>query len=258
MLKGNLKQISVVKLLALLVKAKHSGRLTISTDNGEGYIFIENGQIYAARWKEKEGYDALFHLAKIEEGSFVFVDQVGIPERHFHEDSTEILKKINEELEIAEGVSSEQDKVLFLTPVEKEVTLTPKEWMVVALSQKSLTMSEIAKKLKLELTEVVKLAKNLEKRGLAKLEMKKSKEEIKKEKLTPPLFWKTLKTKLAALMGPIAEAIIEDIVADMEETKERFPYSKLPVLIERLSQEIESDEKRIAFEKEMLEMLKRL
>ncbi|MDL1969758.1 MAG: DUF4388 domain-containing protein [Candidatus Desulfofervidaceae bacterium] len=256
MLEGNLKQIGVIELLDLLVKAKHSGRLTLITETGKGYIFIENGQIYAAQWKEKVGYDALFNLAKIDEGSFAFEDKISIPEKHFHEESMEILRKINEDLDISESVNSEQNKVLSLIPVEKQVTLAPKEWMVVALSQKSLTLFEIAKRLKLELVEVIKIAKDLEKRELVELKVRETGKDI--EKLTPPLFWKALKTKLATLMGPIAEAIIEDIVAEMEETKERFPYSKLPVLVDRLSQEIENNERRIAFQKEMLEILKRL
>jgi len=259
-LKGNFKQFSVLDLLALLVRAKHSGRLSLKTDKGEGYVFIEDGEIYAAKFRDKEGYEALFSLAKIDEGSFNFQDRLKTNERHFYEETAELLKHIKEDFHTLVSMESKLDKVLILIPIEKSVVLKPKEWMVVALSQKQLAIREIAKQLNLAPIEVAKIVQTLEDRGLVKLGVKETSGGIKKDQpqITPPLFWKALKAELAAIMGPIAEVVIEDEIANMDQTKEKFPYSKVPALIDVLSQEIDNHEKRINFQKKMLEIFKQV
>ncbi|CAD7769421.1 hypothetical protein BLFGPEAP_00150 [Candidatus Methanoperedenaceae archaeon GB50] len=94
---------------------------------------------------------------------------------------------------------------------------------------------------------------------MAKLQ---DKEEImpqeKEQKYIPPLFWKTLKTELATLIGPIAEAVIDDEIENLEEIKERFPYDKISIILERISKEIDDPNKKIIFQKKMLEILKRI
>jgi len=258
-LKGNLSQINVIDLLSLLTKARHSGRLFLKTDKEQGFVFLNQGEIYAANFGEKKGYDALLKLTALTQGNFSFQDELTTSERHFDEDTKSILEKINVQLQAAVSARVLQNKVLSLIPKGKEVSLQPQEWMVIALSQKQLNLSKIAKELRMDINQVFKIANKLEKQGLAKLQ---DKEEImpqeKQQKYIPLLFWKTLKTELATLIGPIAEAVIEDEIKSLGEIKERFPYDKISTLLERISEEIDDPDKKIIFQKKILEILKRI
>jgi len=265
-LKGNLSQINVIDLLSLLTKARHSGRLSLKTDKEQGFVFLNQGEIYAANFGEKKGYDALLKLTALTQGNFSFQDELTTSERHFDEDTKSILEKINVQLQAAVSARVLQNKLLSLIPKpaywrdrEEEVSLQPQEWMVIALSQKQLNLSKIAKELRMDINQVFKIANKLEKQGLAKLQ---DKEEImpqeKQQKYIPLLFWKTLKTELATLIGPIAEAVIEDEIKSLGEIKERFPYDKISTLLERISEEIDDPDKKIIFQKKILEILKRI
>ncbi|MDL1956354.1 MAG: DUF4388 domain-containing protein [Candidatus Desulfofervidus auxilii] len=256
-LKGNIRQINILDLLGLLVKAKHTGRLSVTTPEGEGLVFLNGGEIYAATLGGKKGYEALFDLARQTEGNFSFQDKLVTSERHFHEDTNALLEKIAEDLKTFTSITSAWNKVVTLIPKEQEVTLSPKDWIVVALSQKNLTISEIAQEGEVDPVEVLRTAKKLEEMGLAKLQEKEKVTEKKTQKVIPPIFWKTLKAELAALIGPIAEAVIEDEIDSLGETRESFPYNKISALIDRISQEIDGEERRITFKKKMLEILKR-
>jgi|GEM_PF-796427 len=258
-LKGNLSQINVIDLLSLLTKAKHSGRLSLKTDKEQGFVFLNRGEIYAANFEEKKGYEALLKLTALTQGDFSFQDELTTSQRHFDEDTKSILEKLNTELQASVSTRALQNKVLSLIPKGKEVSLQPQEWMVIALSQKQLSLSKIAKEIGMDINQVFKIANKLEKQGLAKLQ---DKEEImpqeKEQKYIPPLFWKTLKTELATLIGPIAEAVIDDEIENLEEIKERFPYDKISIILERISKEIDDPNKKIIFQKKMLEILKRI
>ena len=258
-LKGNLSEINLINLLSLLSKAKHSGRLFLKTDKEEGAVFFKRGEIYAANFAGKRGYEALLKLTALTQGNFSFQDELTTFERHFNETTKSILEKVNTQLQAAVSTRALQNKILSLIPKGKEVSLQPQEWMVVALSQKQLSLSKIAKEIGMDINQVVKIANKLEKQRLAKLQ---DKEEImpqeKQQKYIPLLFWKTLKTELATLIGPIAEAVIDDEIENLEEIKERFPYDKISIILERISKEIDDPNKKIIFQKKMLEILKRI
>ncbi|HDD45182.1 MAG TPA: DUF4388 domain-containing protein [Candidatus Desulfofervidus auxilii] len=257
-LKGNIQQINIIDLLGLLTKAKHSGRLSVITTEGEGFVFLNQGRIYAAMLGKKKGYEALFDLARLVEGDFSFEDKFSTSEKHFEEDTNILLKKITEDLKTFTSVTSSWNKIITLIPKPQEIALSAKEWVVVALSQKKLTISEIAQAGEIDPVEVLKIEKRLENLGLAKLQDKEKTVEEKTQKSIPPIFWKTLKAELASLIGPIAEAVIEDEIEGLNETKEAFPYDKISVLIERISQEIDEADRRTAFQKKMLDVLKRI
>jgi transposase len=159
-----------------------------------------------------------------------------------------VIKKIEQDLE---------NKALTLVPKEEKVILEPKEWLVIALSQKQLSLSEIVKKTNIDINTVLKIANKLEEKGLAEL-----KEKIviiaEGKKNVPPLFWEVLKRELATFIGPIAEIIVEDEIKALKEKKEDFPYEKLSILVEQVSKEIDNPAKIKAFKKRMIKLLKRI
>ena len=57
-------------------------------------------------------------------------------------------------------------------------------------------------------------------------------------------------------MGPLAEIIIDDAVADMGATRETFPREMVSALAERIAGEIRDTDKRVRFQQNMLSLLR--
>ncbi len=255
LLRGNLGQTDIKRLISLLAKAKHSGCLEIKAGEKEGHIYFEEGKLYAAQTKEKQGYNALLEIFLFKDGEFVFKPNLSFEITHFKEDTLSLLQRLEKDVSII----STLDQKIVLIPVEKPVSLTSKEWKVIALAYKGLNLSQIMQQANIEVAELTLIIKRLENEGLIELtKSKKVGEKEEEEKIVPPLFWKALKTELAASIGPIAEAVIEDELEELGESKGSFPYHKAPVLVEKVSQEIEDSHERIAFQKQMLEILKKI
>ena len=79
MLKGNLRETSVISLLKLLSKAGVTGKLTLETPTSEAQVFFEQGKIIAAFLEDAKGYQALLIVSKLEEGNFSFEEGKIIP-----------------------------------------------------------------------------------------------------------------------------------------------------------------------------------
>ncbi|MDY0132542.1 MAG: hypothetical protein RBR53_07725 [Desulforegulaceae bacterium] len=59
-------------------------------------------------------------------------------------------------------------------------------------------------------------------------------------------------------VGPIANFILDDTINEMGETKENFTLKRIPELINILSREIPRKDKKIKFQKAMIEKLKEI
>ena len=64
-----------------------------------------------------------------------------------------------------------------------------------------------------------------------------------------------LQANLSRAIGPMAEILIEDIVAEMELSISEIPIQQAAELINNLSLEIPDDENRIQFKRSMLDIL---
>jgi hypothetical protein len=69
-------------------------------------------------------------------------------------------------------------------------------------------------------------------------------------------FLEMLEAELAIAVGPIAEVLIEDAMADLGYGNGSIPYSKAPELIELISRDIQREEKKAGFIKNMIDFLK--
>ena len=65
-----------------------------------------------------------------------------------------------------------------------------------------------------------------------------------------------LKQQLSQATGPIAEALIEDVAAEMGMDINRFPYHGAAELVDYLSREIPDEEKKLSFKQVMLQKLR--
>ena len=69
-------------------------------------------------------------------------------------------------------------------------------------------------------------------------------------------FFRNLDEVLVKIIGPVAVYVINDVLGELNETREKFFIDKIPLLIESLSIEILDDRKRMNFQKEMLDLIK--
>ncbi len=90
--------------------------------------------------------------------------------------------------------------------------------------------------------------------GLLKLEVVAKAPPLKATVGAP--FFQSLLAAVAAAMGPLAEIIIDDAVADMGATRETFPRELVSALAERIASEIRDPEKRVRFQQTMLSMIR--
>ena len=268
MLKGNLKETSIISLLKLLSKAKVTGKLTLETSNSEAQVFFDNGNITAAFLEDTKGYEALLVVSKLEEGNFSFEEGVTIPVKQFEEGTEELLKKIEEDIQLLKY--TKMKPVLKPTTAEN-IELTKQEWNVIVEIPWAQSVSQIASKLTTDELEITKVIKSLKDKGLVELQeaATPSVREISTEaeasqsegtktavKISQE-FWKELMVEFAKIKGPIAEAIVEDTLASLGKTFNNASYREANKVIELLTEEIEDKEKAEEFKRQALDILKK-
>lgn len=65
-------------------------------------------------------------------------------------------------------------------------------------------------------------------------------------------FFSYLQNQLALAVGPLASILVEEALADMGHNRGRFPINHAAELVDILSDDIQREEKRIAFRQNML------
>ncbi len=273
MLKGNLRETSVISLLKLLSKAGVTGKLTLETPTSEAQVFFEQGKIIAAFLEDAKGYQALLIVSKLEEGNFSFEEGKIIPIRQFEEDTEELLNKIEEDIQILKFTSMKP--ILKPTDTEK-IELTADEWNVIVEIPKVSNVSQIASRLGKDEIEVTKIIKALIDKKLVEL-----KEDISSNNLTEASsieesldtlmeiptssemrnlkegFWKELIKEFAKIKGPIAEAIVEDTLHSIGKNFSNATTEDAKKVIKLLSEEIEDESKAVNFQKNAMEMVQK-
>lgn len=69
-------------------------------------------------------------------------------------------------------------------------------------------------------------------------------------------FYDFLNQQMAIAVGPIAEVLIEEVIADMGYDVSRFPAHRSAELIDLLSRDIQREEKKTLFKKNLVEKIK--
>jgi hypothetical protein len=85
---------------------------------------------------------------------------------------------------------------------------------------------------------------------------REEKEQIRQEEFAGEIFFKKLEEVLVKIIGPVAEYVINDVLWELNEIREKFLIDTIPLLIESISREILDDKKRVHFQKEMLDLIK--
>lgn len=77
----------------------------------------------------------------------------------------------------------------------------------------------------------------------------------KPQVVLPSTFVTLLKSELSKATGPIAGALLDDVLGDMGFEPSRIPKDRAPELVEILAQEITDEQRRVGFIKVMLAKL---
>jgi hypothetical protein len=71
-------------------------------------------------------------------------------------------------------------------------------------------------------------------------------------------FLNTLSVELSRAMGPIADVVIEDEIADMGEREDHFPAHRAAELVDVLARQILREERKAAFQQAMVKKLREM
>lgn len=136
-----------------------------------------------------------------------------------------------------------------------EISLKPEAWRLLTQINGARTVAEIAKNIGLDEAAAINIADTLFKAHIL---------EVAPGSVTPPSetvdakFFSTVTLELARAMGPLASMIVEDEIAALGETPDAFPRDRLADLVERISESIKDSNKRINFQRLMLDAIRKL
>jgi predicted transcriptional regulator len=136
-----------------------------------------------------------------------------------------------------------------------EINLKPEAWRVLAQINGVRTLAEIAQNLGMDEATVINIADALFKARIL---------DVAPGSAPPPsatvdgTFFDGLTKELARMVGPLASIIVEDEIAALGENRDDFPRDKLADLVERVSEAIKDNTKRVAFQRLMLEAIRKL
>lgn len=136
-----------------------------------------------------------------------------------------------------------------------EVNLKPEAWRLLTQINGVRSVAEIAKNLGMDETSAISLVDMLFKSHIL---------EIAPGSEPPPSvsvdanFFAEITRELAKAIGPLASIIIEDEIAALGEQADDFPRDRLADLVERVSEAIKDNTKRVAFQRLMLEAIRKL
>ncbi len=133
-----------------------------------------------------------------------------------------------------------------------EVTLNSMEWAIITQIDGEHTVQQIAQKLTFSDAEAIMIFNSLLSKGLIEIVAVKEPE----LKTVPSAFFTQLEKILIRYIGPVAVYVINDSLLELNASREKFPKTLAPELIELLSDEISDDAKKIQFQKEMLHLIK--
>ncbi|MGD8523382.1 MAG: hypothetical protein PVF56_19700 [Desulfobacterales bacterium] len=107
-----------------------------------------------------------------------------------------------------------------------------------------------------QIAEEVDMETTTLKKTLSKLLNQRLIEPVKKDvPYLDHLFLEALRINLSKVIGPMAEILIEDVVAEMDLKTSEIPVNQAAELINNLSLEIPNEKDRIEFKKSMLSIL---
>ena len=132
------------------------------------------------------------------------------------------------------------------------LNLRSSEWMVLTQVNGKNSIEEIADIASMQVPEVTRVLHNLFQLGLIEIYRKEKKE----ENILDSSFFINIEKVLTKIIGPVAPFVIEDVLAETNQSKSKFPSERVAELIELICDEIQDEQKKIQFQSQMLNFIK--
>ncbi len=133
------------------------------------------------------------------------------------------------------------------------LNLRSAEWMVLTQVNGEQSIQEIAAIVSLSVKDVTRILYKL-----FQLELIEIYQAEKKEENTLGLsFFSNMEKVLTNIIGPVSPFVIEDILLEINQTRNKFPSVRVAELIELICDEIQDGQKKIKFQSEMLNYIKK-
>ncbi|MGZ3538729.1 MAG: DUF4388 domain-containing protein [Thermodesulfobacteriota bacterium] len=251
---GDLSQVKLFDILKPLLMGKKTGRLSFrGKENGE--MYLETGNIVHAKAPTSSGEYAFFTIMGWKVGRISFEPDEPPPERTIPIPSEQLLlnwssKKI--EWERIREVIPSNSAVFSLSARSngENKNITPDQWAVLALSNGTRSISEVAKFLDWDEFKVIRTIYQLIQAGL--MEQAGERKPIQK-KLVGENVFSVIENELRKVMGAVSPFVVDDKLVEFGEKRDSFPQDKLLSFVEALGEEIPHDQRRREFKKNVME-----
>ncbi len=253
---SDLSQVRFFDVLKPLLMGKKTGLLSIKRrENGE--LFLEMGAIVHAKVGRASGEEAFNLIMGLREGKCSFDSEIFPSERTIPISTEQLLLNWSyrkQEWEKIRKVVPSSAAVFRLAPQTgaEETNIKADQWKVLALTDGTRTVAEIAETLKWDEFRTSRIICQLAQSSL--LERGETPRPAGK-KLVNEEFFPTIENELKRIMGPVAPFIIEDKLEEFGFGKGSFPKDRAGYFIDAISEEIQQETKRKEFLRVMEEFL---
>lgn len=135
-------------------------------------------------------------------------------------------------------------------PTASKLSLT--EWKVIMQVDGQKNLQDIINDLSLGEEESLTIFHELYKKNLIEIVV----EENIQSRIAGEDFFRNLENILVRIIGPVSKYLIDDVLWELNETREAFIIEQIPSLTEAISREILDDKKQVQFQEEMLSLIK--
>ncbi len=255
-LSGNISEMSLLQILKMLNSGKMNGCLAVTNSVADGEIYVKNGQIIHCTAGSSTGEIALLNMLGWIDGRFQFENSADTSQTSIKQNTELLLKEGEKKTEDWKKIKSVVRSMNMVSELVQGsnasgVNLTPMEWEIISQINGVRTISDIVDLTGKDEFEVAKTIYNLTLTGLIQ---EKSSSRVQIQSVTAN-FFKTMEQELVTVIGPMARIIIDETIEKMGESRYNFPGSKIAVLVEKVSNEIKQEEKKLNFSQVMIRSL---
>lgn len=270
-MQGTLSQISLTDVLQLCILAKKSGLLKLTRGKETVEIYFIGGEVAHAVSPLGEGEKAFFHPITWNEGEFSLIKDGAVGKKTVTRPTRELLGEwlgIAQELEQIQETIPSENAIFRIAEANLEfsgsTTLTAEQWKVLSRLDGSRSVKAVAEAVRLAYFDAAKILCALQKEHLIELSSggatKAAPSEPRKATgdAVPQGFFDRMVHGLAEVSGPIASVVVRDQIAALGATEETFPKSRIPELVDSVSQVIPDKKLKARFQQRMNEEMRAL
>ena len=219
MLSGNLRDVSLLEVLQLVSRSKHTGKLIIKGKGVTGIVFIKNGEIINAQFGKREGIEALRDLVTISNGYFTFEKMSIKGQNKINKSIDEILIELSRMLRINEiNLTLNTIPLLQSGANPGEITLNKDEIRIISLIDGKRSVREIADESNMSYLKTMETIADLINKSLAIKGEEKQLSKIKPVKLTVGMIRNILSgedgTWMSHILGMAPKSLLDEFEND--------------------------------------------